>query len=141
MTESSSPLGLKGDGTPYKVLLVDDSIFVAKQLSRILKGEQFEIVSTATHGREGVEKYMALHPAVDLVTMDVTMPGMDGVTALEKIIEFDKNANVVMMTALGNKDLIKKSLLLGAEAYIVKPLDAGKVLSCLEGVLSRKLSS
>ena len=56
------------------------------------------------------------------------MPKMDGVTALEKIIEFDKEAKVVMISALGKQDLVKKSLLLGAKNYIVKPLDRKKVL-------------
>ena len=60
--------------------------------------------------------------------MDITMPKMDGVTALEKIIEFDKEAKVVMISALGKQDLVKKSLLLGAKNYIVKPLDRKKVL-------------
>jgi two-component system chemotaxis response regulator CheY len=60
--------------------------------------------------------------------MDITMPKMDGVTALEKIIEFDKDAAVVMISALGKQELVKKSLLLGAKNYIVKPLDRKKVL-------------
>ncbi len=75
-----------------------------------------------------MEKYKELYPNVDLVTMDITMPKMDGVTALEKIIEFDKNARIVMISALGKQDLVKKSLLLGAKNYIVKPLDRPKVL-------------
>jgi two-component system chemotaxis response regulator CheY len=81
-----------------------------------------------TGRRVGVEKYKELYPNVDLVTMDITMPKMDGVTALEKIIEFDKNARIVMISALGKQDLVKKSLLLGAKNYIVKPLDRPKVL-------------
>ena len=60
--------------------------------------------------------------------MDITMPKMDGVTAMEKILEFDKEARVVMISALGKQDLVKKSLLLGAKNYIVKPLDRQKVL-------------
>jgi two-component system chemotaxis response regulator CheY len=60
--------------------------------------------------------------------MDITMPKMDGVTALEKIIEFDKEARVVMISALGKQDLVKKSLMIGAKNYIVKPLDRAKVL-------------
>jgi two-component system chemotaxis response regulator CheY len=60
--------------------------------------------------------------------MDITMPKMDGVTALEKILEFDKDARIVMISALGKQDLVKKSLMLGAKNYIVKPLDRAKVL-------------
>lgn len=122
------PEGLRPDGTPYRVLVVDDSMFVAKQLSQILTSAGFAVVATAGNGEEGVEKYKELHPDVDLVTMDITMPKMDGVTALQKIVEYDKNARVVMISALGKNDLVKKSLMIGARNYIVKPLDRKKVL-------------
>ena len=122
------PDGQKESGEPYRVLVVDDSMFVTKQIGQILTSEGFEVVGTAMDGEEGVEKYKELYPNVDLVTMDITMPKMDGVTALEKIIEFDKDAKIVMVSALGKQDLVKKSLLLGAKNYIVKPLDRKKVL-------------
>ncbi len=122
------PEGLKEDGTPYRVLIVDDSMFVTKQIGQILTSEGFEIAGIASDGQEAIDKYKELYPNVDLVTMDITMPKMDGVTALEKIMEFDKNAKVVMISALGKQDLVKKSLLLGAKNYIVKPLDRKKVL-------------
>ena len=86
------------------------------------------MVATAADGQEGVDKYKELCPNVDLVTMDITMPKMDGITALEQIMAFDKNARVVMISALGKEELVKKSLLLGAKNYIVKPLDRKKVL-------------
>ena len=120
--------GVKPDGLPYKVLVVDDSMFVTKQISQILTSEGFDVVGSAKDGEEGLEKYKELYPNVDLVTMDITMPKMDGVTSLEKIIEFDKNARIIMISALGKQDLVKKSLLLGAKNYIVKPLDRKKVL-------------
>ncbi|MFP4483237.1 MAG: response regulator [Spirochaetaceae bacterium] len=120
--------GVREDGTPYRVLVVDDSMFVTKQISQILTSEGFEVVGTASDGQEGLEKYKELYPNVDLVTMDITMPKMDGVTALEQIMEFDKNAIVVMISALGKQDLVKKALLIGAKNYIVKPLDRKKVL-------------
>ena len=122
------PEGLKPDGTAYRVLIVDDSMFVAKQLSQILTSAGFEVVGTAADGQAGVEKFKELHPKVDLVTMDVTMPRMDGVTALQQIMDFDKDARVVMISALGKNDLVKNSLMIGAKNYIVKPLDRQKVL-------------
>ena len=103
------PEGVKDDGTPYKVLVVDDSMFVAKQLGQILTSEGYEVVATAVDGKEGVDKYKELCPNVDLVTMDITMPKMDGLTALEQIMAFDKNAKVVMVSALGKEELVKKS--------------------------------
>jgi two-component system chemotaxis response regulator CheY len=129
-------LGSRPDGTPYRVLVVDDSMFVTKQIGQILTSEGFEIAATAANGLEGVERYKELHPNVDLVTMDITMPKMDGVAALEQIIAFDKDARVVMISALGKQDLVKKSLLLGAKNYIVKPLDRKKVLERIVSTLS-----
>ena len=123
-----TPDGLREDGTPYRVLVVDDSMLVTKQITQILTSESFEIAGTASDGEQGLEKYKELYPNVDVVTMDITMPKMDGVTALEKILEFDKEARIIMISALGKQDLVKKALMLGAKNYIVKPLDRTKVL-------------
>ncbi len=132
---SRNPDGLGPDGNPYKILIVDDSMFVKKQLSQILGSEGYDVVDTAGHGAEAVEKYKEYYPGIDLVTMDITMPGMDGVTALEKIIEFDKEAKIVMISALGKQDLVKKSFMLGAKNYIIKPLERKKVLERLKNAL------
>ncbi len=131
------PEGLKPEGTPYRVLIVDDSMFVAKQLSQILTSEGYEVVGTAGDGLEGYEKYKEIYPNVDVVTMDITMPKMDGLTALQKILEFDKKAKVIMISALGKQDLVKQALVSGAKNYIVKPLDRKKVLERFLGVVSK----
>ncbi len=131
------PSGKNAGGEPYRVLVVDDSMFVSKQISQILTSEGFNVVGTAANGEEGLEKYKELYPEVDLVTMDITMPKMDGVTALEKIVEFDSEATVVMISALGKQDLVKKSLLSGAKNYIVKPLDRKKVLERVVNSLNK----
>ncbi len=122
------PEGKKPDGSAYRVMIVDDSMFIAKQLGQILTSAGFDVVATASNGEEAIERYKELHPNLDLVTMDITMPKMDGVTALERIIEYDKNAVVIMISALGKNDLVKDSLMKGAKNYIVKPLDRKKVL-------------
>jgi two-component system chemotaxis response regulator CheY len=67
--------------------------------------------------------------------MDITMPNMDGISCLEKIVAFDSKARVIMISALGKEDLVKKALLAGAKNYIVKPLDRKKVLDRIKGVL------
>jgi two-component system, chemotaxis family, chemotaxis protein CheY len=131
------PEGAKPEGGSYRVLVVDDSMFIAKQLGQIFTSEGFEVAGTAADGAQGVELYKSLHPNIDLVTMDITMPVMDGVSALEKILEFDKNACVIMVSALGKEDVVKKSLLMGAKSYIVKPLDRKKVLERVVSVLKR----
>jgi two-component system chemotaxis response regulator CheY len=131
------PEGVKPEGGAYRVLVVDDSMFIAKQLGQIFTSEGFEVAGTAADGAQGVDKYKELYPNIDLVTMDITMPVMDGVSALEKILEFDKNAKVIMVSALGKEDVVKKSLLMGAKSYIVKPLDRKKVLERVVSVLKR----
>ena len=135
-TDTGSSSGLKEDGTPYKVLIVDDSKFVKRQLSKILTSEGFEVIGTAAHGAEAVDKYKDMKEDIDLVTMDITMPGMDGITAMEKIVQFDSSARVVMVSALGKQDLVKKSFMLGASNYIVKPLNRDKVIERLSYVLN-----
>lgn len=125
---SRTPDGQKHDGSSYRVMVVDDSIFVTKQISQILSSEGFEIVATAGNGEEAVNKYKELYPNVDFVTMDITMPIMDGITALENIVAFDKEAKVIMVSALGSQEAVKKALVAGAKNYIVKPLDRKKVL-------------
>ena len=130
------PLGVGPDGKRYRVLIVDDSMFITKQLSQYLSSEGFDIVGTAADGEAAVDRYKELAPNIDIVTMDITMPKLDGVGALEQILEFDKSARIVMISALGKQDLVKKALLIGAKNYIVKPLDRNKVLdrivSCLK---------
>ena len=129
------PEGLSPAGIPYKVLIIDDSMFVRKQIGQILTSEGFEVVDQAVDGVDGIEKYKEHSPGIDLVTLDITMPRMDGVTALEKIIDFDPEAKVVMISALGKQDLVKKALLSGAKNYIVKPLDRKKVLDRVKSIL------
>ena len=134
-TNDRPPEGVKLDGSKFRVLIVDDSMFVAKQLTQILTSDGYEVVATAEDGKDGVDKYKELCPNIDLVTMDITMPRMDGITALEQIIAFDKNARVVKVSALGKEELVKKSLLAGAKNYIVKPLDRKKVLERISASL------
>ncbi len=131
------PDGLKPEGTPYRVLIVDDSMFVAKQLNQILTSEGYQVVATAGDGLEGYEKYKELYPNLDVVTMDITMPKMDGLSALQKIMEFDKDAKVIMISALGKQDLVKQALVAGAKNYIVKPLDRKKVLERFLSVVGK----
>ena len=134
--DNNVPVGKKSDGTKYKVLIIDDSIFVVKQIKKILEAEDFEIIDVAEDGQIGFDKYKEHYPNIDIVTMDITMPKMDGISSLEKIIEFDKNAKVIIISALGKEDLVKKALLSGAKNYIVKPLDRVKVIERIISVLN-----
>jgi len=134
---SKIPEGLNEVGKPYKILIVDDSAFIQKQLTQILVSEQYEVVGVANNGIEAIEKYKQYHPEIDVVTMDITMPQMDGLTALEEILKFDKNAKVIVISALGKEDLVKKALVVGAKNFIVKPLDRAKVLDRIKNAIGK----
>jgi two-component system chemotaxis response regulator CheY len=126
----------KDDGTPYRVLIIDDSLFITKQLAHILASEGLEVVGVASDGGEGLDCYKEKHPNIDLVTLDITMPRMDGIEALEKILAFHKEAKVIMITALGKEDVVRQALLMGAKGFIVKPIDRKKVLDRVTAVLT-----
>ncbi|HEO65199.1 MAG TPA: response regulator [Spirochaetes bacterium] len=130
------PDGLKPDGGSFKLMVVDDSMFVTKQLTQILTSEEYDVLAVAENGEVALEKYKSHYPDIDLVTMDITMPKMDGIECLKKIIEFDKNAKIIMISAIGKQDLVKESLLIGAKNYIVKPLNRSKVLERIRNALS-----
>ncbi len=132
---AKTPDGLQASGKPFKILVVDDSAFVVKQLTQIFVSEKYEVVGTAENGEEGLLKFKELKP--DLVTLDITMPKMDGLTALSKMVEYDSTARVIMISALGKEDMVKKALLAGAKNYITKPLDRKKVLERVKMVLSK----
>lgn len=139
--KSSSPSGgnTTKAKTVSKILVVDDSILVRKQISQILSTGGYNIAGHSANGSEAVEQYKQQYPHIDLVTMDTSMPGMDGLEALELILNFDKNAKVVMICALGKEELAEKALRLGALAYIIKPLHEDKVLETVSKAISAGL--
>lgn len=134
--QDRKPDGINRNGGSYRVLIVDDSRFVAHQMEQILTSESFDVTAIAENGEEGLRKYVELYPGIDLVIMDLTMPVMDGISALRKIIEFDKNARVIMIAAIGKQDLVKQCLLSGARNYIVKPLNREVVLERVASTLA-----
>lgn len=113
-----------------KVLVVDDSSLIRKMLRQLLEKNNYAVVGEATNGQEAVDMYPQVKP--DVVTLDVTMPVMDGVEALKKIKEIDKDAKVIMLTAAGQKDRIMEALKLGALAFITKPFDENDLLKNLK---------
>jgi two-component system chemotaxis response regulator CheY len=103
-----------------RVLLVDDSKFMARSLSTILVEMGFEVVGLAHDGVEGLEQYQALQPEVTL--LDVTMPNMDGVECLTRLRELDPDARVVMLSAIQDPETIAKCMHLGAASFLQKPI-------------------
>ena len=111
------------------VLVVDDSALIRKMLIKLLNENGYQVIGEATNGEEGVELYKELRP--DIVTLDITMPVMDGVTALKKIKEHNPEAMVAMISAAGQKDKLMDALREGAELFFTKPFNAQEVISSL----------
>ncbi len=133
--ENGLPTGRKPGGGNIKVIIIDDSQFIIKHLSQIFMSRDFEIIGTAENGKAGIELFKKLHSDVDLITLDITMPEMDGLEALKQIKLFDPNAVVIMITAIGTAESVKEAIKLGAKGYIVKPLDREKVIERIGQIL------
>ena len=114
------------------VLVVDDSKTSRTMLRNILVANGYEVIGEAENGQEGYDKYCELEP--DFVTLDITMPVMDGIETLVKIKEFDENAKVIMVTAAGQKGKMLDAIKLGAAEFVTKPFETGQIISIMESI-------
>lgn len=112
-----------------RVLIVDDAMFMRAAVKRILDQAGFDIVGEAENGQVAVIKYNELQP--DAVLMDITMPEMDGLTALKEIRAYDPNARVAMVTALGQQQIVLEAVKSGAKDFLVKPCEGDRVLAAV----------
>lgn len=117
-----------------KIMVVDDSLLIRVNLKKLFEQQGYEIVAEAANGQEAIEKYHKHKP--DLVTMDITMPVLDGISALQQIRAVDNNACVVMISALGQELKIIEALNAGAKHYILKPFKEADVINKIKGVLA-----
>ncbi len=118
------------------VLMVDDSRTSRKILRATLERGGFTVVGEASNGEDGYLKYKELRP--DIVTMDITMPTMDGIESLSLIKKEDQDAKVIMITAAGQKEKMVEALKRGAEEFIIKPFDEKEVIETLNRVAERE---
>lgn len=116
-----------------RVLVVDDAAFMRMNLRNLLEKEGYEVVGEGQNGVEAVKLYKELQP--DIVTMDITMPEMDGISAMEKILAHDPQARVIVVSAMGQEAYIKKAIMAGAKHFIVKPFKKDNVLRIIEKVM------
>ncbi|HBI92519.1 MULTISPECIES: response regulator [Terrisporobacter] len=112
-----------------RVLIVDDAAFMRMTIKNMLSNYEYEIVGEAENGLEAVEKYKELSP--DIVTMDITMPELDGIQALRMIKKLNPGASVVMVSALGQEAKMKEAIIYGAKGFIVKPFKEEILLGAL----------
>jgi two-component system, chemotaxis family, chemotaxis protein CheY len=116
------------------VLIVDDVAFVRKTISDILKEAHYQIVGEAEEGESAIELYIKLRP--DIVTMDIVMPQMSGIDATRKILKIDKDAKIIMISALGQENLVMEAINVGAKDYILKPFKTEEILRTIERAFS-----
>ncbi|MBQ8379949.1 MAG: response regulator [Clostridia bacterium] len=115
------------------ILICDDAAFMRLMLKDLLKKNEYNVVGEVVNGKEGIEKYQELKP--DLVLMDITMPEMDGITALKEIMKIDKEAKVIMCSAMGQQDKVAEAMKLGAKDFVVKPFQPDKLLEVIKKVV------
>lgn len=116
-----------------RILITDDALFMRVTLRNIVTENGYDVAGEASNGREAVELYRRLSP--DLVLMDITMPEMDGIAALKAIRAADPAANVVMCSAMGQKELVIEAVQAGAKDFIVKPFQPDRVVGSLTKIL------
>ncbi|NLV91984.1 MAG: response regulator [Firmicutes bacterium] len=115
-----------------RVLIVDDTAFMRMSLRNVLEKNGYEVVDEAANGEEAVEKYLVTKP--DVVTMDITMPKKDGITAIKEIMALDPNARIVVCSAMGQKPMVIEALSAGAKDFLVKPFQPERVIDALDKV-------
>jgi two-component system, chemotaxis family, chemotaxis protein CheY len=117
-----------------KILIVDDAAFMRLCLKQMLENNGFEVVGEAENGLNGIRKYKELQP--DLITMDITMPEMDGIEALTVIKQLNPTAKVIMVSALGQESIVRQAIMCGAKTFIVKPFKQEHVIRTIKQVLA-----
>ncbi|HOA16512.1 MAG TPA: chemotaxis protein CheY [Fervidobacterium sp.] len=116
-----------------RVLVVDDAAFMRMMLKDILTKGGYEVVGEAANGLEAIERYKELKPEV--VTMDITMPEMNGIDAIKEIRKIDPNATIIVCSAMGQQAMVIEAIQAGAKDFIVKPFQAGRVIEAIQKAL------
>lgn len=112
-----------------RILIVDDAAFMRMLLKDILLKNGYEVCGEAANGKDAIEKYKELKP--DLVTMDITMPEMNGIQALKEIRKIEPQAKILMCSAMGQQAMVIEAIQSGAKDFIVKPFQADRVVEAL----------
>ena len=117
-----------------KVLIVDDAAFMRMMLKDILTKNDFEVVAEAENGMAGVAAFQKYTP--DIITMDITMPEMNGIDAVKAIKALDPSVKIVMVSAMGQQPMVIEAIQAGANDFIVKPFQPERVVEAITKVLS-----
>ncbi|WP_062310493.1 response regulator [Alicyclobacillus sendaiensis] len=116
-----------------RILVVDDAAFMRMMIKDILVKRGHEVVGEASDGEQAAKLYQELHP--DLVTMDITMPNVDGIEAVRRIRAIDPQARIIMCSAMGQQAMVLDAIRAGAKDFVVKPFQADRVINAVEKAL------
>lgn len=108
------------------VLIVDDVAFMRKILTDIFTNNDFNVVGEAGDGETALEQYIKLKP--DFVTMDITMPSIDGISAVRNIIKYDNDAKIIICSVLAQQTKVVEAIRAGAKDFVAKPIEADKLI-------------
>jgi two-component system chemotaxis response regulator CheY len=120
-----------------RIMLVDDSSFARNMLKDILTKQGYDIVGEAKNGREAVELYDQIKP--DLVTMDIAMPELDGIDALNRILEINPAARIIIISSANSREIVKHAVQEGALDFVVKPFTKNRLLKAIDKALARSI--
>lgn len=120
-------------GEKIKVLVIDDSPFIFKAVRRALDKNAFEVVDNAQNGKIGLE--MAENYKPDIITLDVTMPVMDGIETAKELLKRNPKERIIMLSAMGDEDLISQARDIGIKEFLNKPFKAGELLESITKLL------
>lgn len=116
-----------------RVFVVDDSVFILEQIKDTLEDSAFEVVGYAKDGESAIKIYDKINP--DVVTLDIIMPGMDGIETAQEILEKWPDAKIIMMSSLGDDEIIEQAKEIGIENFICKPFEEEYLIKLLTKIL------
>ncbi len=116
-----------------RLMIVDDSIFQRRNLGKMAVQMGWEVVAEASNGREAIELYHGFKP--DIVLMDLVMPEMEGIDAVERILAMDKRARIVVISSIGHDEIVDRALTLGARRFLTKPVDLSLAADIIKSLM------
>ncbi|HCC06860.1 MAG TPA: two-component system response regulator [Clostridiales bacterium] len=116
-----------------KVVIVDDAMFMRTVLKNLLLEENIEVIGEASNGLEAIE--MAMEKKPDIMTLDITMPELDGISAIPRILEASPNTKIIMVSAMGQQGMVIDAIKKGAKDFITKPFEKSRVLQAIKKVM------